>query len=295
MRFFKRSMIQHRLDGLFLVLALLVSMAQIHANAEPGTSGPQEITWTGTPLPLHLQVGQFRQLVFPQDVRVEVPADIAHLLETLQPSPGNVLFKAKASFDRHTIRIRRADNTATYILDVMASPNGSIVSTRLIDLVTPQSDQTARDTTHQVSSSRTVGSGKPLNTPPKVALVRFAAQALYAPERLIPTSIRIHRVPVAEFPAGTALYSSERGEHFTYTTVAQWAGFGLYVTAIKVVNQSDLDVEFDPRRVRGQWVGISAQHNLLYPVGDIADTTTWYLISDQPFEQAMAGVRHGQK
>ncbi len=121
-----------------------------------------------------------------------------------------------------------------------------------------------------------------------VALVRHAAQSLYAPPRLIPRSGTIFQTPLPD-RGPVALV---RGAQVLATPVASWRAEGpraaLWVTAVKLRNLLDHPVVLDPRDLRGRWRGASFQHARLGAAGDETDTTTVYLISDRRFAKAMA-------
>ena len=120
-----------------------------------------------------------------------------------------------------------------------------------------------------------------------VALVRHAAQSLYAPTRLAPQSGRIARAPLRT----DASLHLVRGAHIEATPVAAWRANGahgpLWVAAIKLRNTLAQPVVLDPRDLRGQWQAASFQHARLGPSGDPTDTTTVYLVSNRRFEEAL--------
>ena len=120
-----------------------------------------------------------------------------------------------------------------------------------------------------------------------VALVRHAAQSLYAPTRLTPQSGRIARAPLRT----DASLHLVRGAHIEATPVAAWRANGahgpLWVAAIKLRNTLAQPVVLDPRDLRGQWQAASFQHARLGPSGDPTDTTTVYLVSNRRFEEAL--------
>ena len=63
-----------------------------------------------------------------------------------------------------------------------------------------------------------------------------------------------------------------------------WRANGLYVTAVKLTNRTELPQTLDPRDLQGTWLSATFQHHRLLPMGDEADTTAVYLISARPFD-----------
>ena len=121
-----------------------------------------------------------------------------------------------------------------------------------------------------------------------VALVRHAAQSLYAPTRLIPGSATIARAPLPFHDAIDLV----RGGHIEALPVGAWRAKGpngpLWLAAIKLRNTLARPVTLNPRDLRGQWRAASFQHARLGATGDPTDTTTVYLVADQRPEAALA-------
>jgi len=122
-----------------------------------------------------------------------------------------------------------------------------------------------------------------------VALTRFAAQQLYAPERVL-ADIHIRIPGVTRIPVRTTPINLYRGGGITATPVAAWVGGDLYVTAIKLVNRTRETVELDPRPLRGEWLTTTFHHERLFPAGDPADVTAVYLVSARRFATALGWV-----
>ncbi|HMW72320.1 MAG TPA: DUF3438 family protein, partial [Cellvibrionaceae bacterium] len=66
-------------------------------------------------------------------------------------------------------------------------------------------------------------------------------------------------------------------------------GYGKYITAVLIVNTTSLSLQFDATAVRGNFSHITAQHINIGPKNSLEDRTTLYLISDEPFGQAVLG------
>ena len=113
-----------------------------------------------------------------------------------------------------------------------------------------------------------------------VGLTRFAAQALYAPRRLVPSSTGVRQVPVNVAPA-PGLY---RGWNIETVPIGQWRSGGLYVTAVRFTNTGREPVDLDLDELRGRWLAATAQHSRLVPGDPAWNTTAVYLVCDSPFE-----------
>ena len=118
-----------------------------------------------------------------------------------------------------------------------------------------------------------------------VQLTRFAAQQLYGPRRLLRSTLAISRVPVNPNPVPLL-----RGAKVQATPLLAWRGGDYFVTAVRLRNITRQALTLDPRELRGHWYAATFQHARLWPAGDEADTTSVYLISAQPFADALRGL-----
>lgn len=251
------------------------------AGAREGDSSPtkasqgvQHVEFNRRPIPVPLQVGRERLITFPGPVVLRVPSGIDATV-SLQTIGRTVYAKALSNFE--TVRIVAEDlerDGRQYPIDlsarvgvVMASDEVEIHSTSgsEVEAASPAAGQGSR--------------GEAIQNADMVALTRHASLTLYAPTRLIPASSVIRQVPVAQKPV-PGLY---RGSQVITTPIGAWRSGGLYVTAVKFVNQGPA-VELDLDQVRGQWLAATAQHIRLSSKGSEADTTAVYLVCDKPFE-----------
>ena len=229
------------------------------------------ILWKDEPVIITLAPDHERIVEFPAPVeRFEVLPQLNKRLR-VQIVGNRVFLLAQAEFP--LTRSKVTANGKLYLIDVKATSQGRTDIAKIIDPQT-QSDRAGK------SSIEASGMTALSAVPREVALVRHAAQTLYAPERLIPDSngaiYRTSSAPqVIDFPL-------VRQKDFTYELLGEWAGYGLYVSAILTINQEPHRVDLDPRWIRGQWVARAMQHPWLGAAGQMTDRTTLYLLSDKP-------------
>ncbi len=255
--------------------------------------------WDNRPLPVALPVGKEVRWIFPQDVTVQIPEEITPKIKTLLPDAHTVYITATEKFSTARVLATGNKDGKVYILDVSAAANNLLEDMRLEDpalLPAANDANPAKPTSRlietelpdqQDGATQEAPDDNPLNDPPEIVLTRFAMQTLYAPSRLIPSSERISRAGNPTLPKAFPLMQSTQGERFSFEAVGAWQGFGHYVTAILVVNQSPLRVLVDLTKVRGNFSHVTAQHHYIGPKGDLTDRTTLYLISDKPFNEAV--------
>jgi integrating conjugative element protein (TIGR03749 family) len=277
-----------QLKHLLIVAIAITPMGSLNANADD-----ERRVWDNRPVPVLLPVGKEVRWIFPQDVTVQLPEEIAAKVKTLLPDAHTVYLTATEKFSTARVLATGNKDGKVYILDVTAGANNVAEDIRLEDpaLVKAEGQSPTDKPTSRLieseSEDQEVPEGKPLLDPVELVLTRFAMQTLYAPSRLIPSSERISRSANSTLPKAFPFIQSTQGERFSYEVVGTWQGFGHYVTAVLVVNQSPIRVLVDLTKVRGNFSHITAQHHYVGPKGDLTDRTSIYLISDKPFNEAV--------
>ncbi len=254
------------------MLLLLVPITTWAESAALEATGPERIIWRKTPIELALTLGKERRVDFPGPVKVGVPATIQAVLR-VQSVAGTIYLLAHQTFEPTRVMVRAMDTGAVYLLDLSASDEGG--PSPPIEIRDPEAGGPGPFANLDEQSTGFPAYGY-------VALTRFAAQQLYAPARLLEGLPGVVRVPVRR----DAVPLLRGGQVMAEPWVA-WRAGDLYVTAVRLTNQSEQAVTLDPRALRGKWLTAAFQHNRLLHHGDEADTTTVYLISARPFETAL--------
>lgn len=262
------------------------------STAATSTPAPIEhLRWSGTPIPLALPVGIDRVVRFPGDVRVGPPGKLAERLQVTS-ADGAVYFRALAAFEPTLVLVQETEAPGRTFSFQLRAEQGA--STAPVEILTPQEDP--RD-----ASALAEGSVDPevVALPTQygyVALTRFAAQQLYAPERLVHALEGVYQVPLPDRGTIALIRTGAVLGEVEATPLASWADeTGLYVTAVRLRNRSQHALILDPRTaLRGEWLAATFQHARLFPAGHEADTTAVYLISAQPFADALGVPRRGR-
>ncbi len=245
--------------------------------------------WNEKPLTIILPVGQELRVSFPTDVNVQVPLGISEKLTSLAPNPKMMYWTATEAFSSARIIATASDGKTVYVIDVAADKNAGKEDIVIEDPARVVVEQPAASINRQAAntSNATNDDDEVLEDPAEILLTRFASQTLYAPSRLIPTDTRISPVNFLHIHHDFPLLQSGHGEQVSVNVVGSWSGFGRYVTAVLIVNQTPVSFEFDASRVRGNFTHITAQHLHLGAKGTAIDRTTLYLISEIPFAEAL--------
>lgn len=244
--------------------------------------------WEEKPLTIILPVGKEVRVSFPTDVTVQVPLGISEKLTSLAPNPKMIYWTATEEFTPARIIATATDGKTVYVIDVAAA-NNAVKDDLLIEDPLRVVAEQPTTINHQArnNSNAATEDEQVLEDPAEILLTRFASQTLYAPSRLMPTDTRISPVNFLAINKDFPLLQSGYGEQVAVNVVGAWTGFGRYVTAVQIINQTPISFDFDASRVRGNFTHISAQHLHIGAKGSLTDRTTLYLISDSPFAEAI--------
>ena len=248
--------------------AVCAAAALLAAIASPASeTNARRITWRYQPIAVELGVGAEQLVHFPAAVSIGLPSSVDAALRT-QTVNGTVYWLARAPFSKTRVLVREIDSGYTYLLDVSASDAPSDA--------TPLAVQ--RDGTAPGNAAAKTG-GQSIDY---VALTRMAAQALYAPPRLVSPLPGASRTSVD--PDEVQLLPERQ---VSAKPLMAWRADALYLTAVKLTNNGDDAVHLDPRRLQGQWLSATFQHSELAPAGELAASTVVYLISARSFAEAL--------
>ena len=264
------------IQGLFVILLTLAS-ATVLADAS------ERVLWDKRPINVHLQVGNERIIHFPDDVRYWLPDTVKRHVSVLAAN-GVLYIRAMEPFPTTRLRIQGLNNQQVYLLDITASEVAA-VSDELIVMT----KKNTRNRSKEATAYRTTEDWR-------IRLTRYAAQQLYAPERLVDGDSAIKRIPV-ESKTSVPLI---RGGLIETVPIASWQGHGLTVTAVRVRNLSRQSLRLQFERsdslqaldlsylMRGDWLTATLQHDRLGAMGDETDTTTLYLVSNRSFVESLS-------
>lgn len=255
------------------------------SNAQEQTSF-ERIFWNKTPVLLTLKTGTERLVHFPDMVRAKPPENITGEVLKMTIVDNVIYLKALNDFPTARMRVQAFnhisgsfDGGAIYFLDLSASAQGGVEQVQIID----KTRQTKTLSGSSNALTQADQSQSPNQSVDMVDLVRYVAQQLYGPERLMQSHPAIYRTPLRV----KSLKSLYRGGELQATPLASWKGGEMYVTAVKLQNQTAYPLTLDPRYFRGQWRSRTLQHTGLSQYNTESDTTTVYLVSDRPFHESL--------
>ncbi len=246
------------------------------------------VLWDKKPIVINLAVNKERIIHFPTEVRYWVPTALENSLSILAAN-GVLYIKSYKAFDETRIRVQTLDTQKIYLLD-LTSIEGAKVSTEII--VTDENYTENKSTLEAITRKQKRGDWY-------IRLVRFAAQSLYARERLMPSDNEIRAIPINS----TESIPLIKGGDVETTPIYSWKGADFYVTAVLVKNitTEKINIVINPNKVkrlfensialktdiRGDWLAVVPQHTFINPMGTKEDRTTFYLISKRSFMESL--------
>ena len=252
-----------------LALVTLAATALVPARAE------ETVVYDRAPISLPVPVGTERIVTFPERVQVGVTPEVFGKVR-IQTVGDTIYLKAHQTFAESRIPVRGRDSNTIFLIDLRAeegAPSEAVIVR--VDPPTSASAPVAAVTQPAVSEQRPQHG--------YAALTRFAAQSVYAPERLIEPLDGVGRVSIAQ----AELPHLVQGGFLEASPLASWRSTdGLYVTAIQLRNRTSEPLQVDPRLLRGRYATTTLHHQTVGPRGDTSDTTVAYVVHERRFEEA---------
>ena len=238
----------------------------------PAAPGTERAVFARVPIKVSLPVKRERLITLPAAAALHVPDDIETVLK-IQAIDRTVYVTALVPFAPIRIVAELLEGGQQIPMDLQADAHTQ--TTAELEVFLP--------TTPAAPVSSGTAPAATLPAADMVELTRFAARMLYAPKRLALAQANIQQVMLTQRPVAGLL----RGAPVHTIPIAQWKSGDLYVTAVRVSNQSSRPLELVLEDLRGNWVAATAQHGRLGPAGSELDTTAIYLICERRFESCL--------
>lgn len=252
-----------------------VSLSLLGLFTSLGVSAELLMQWNRVPLRVDLNVGEERIIFFDKNVQVGLPTDIDGKIE-VQSTGGAVYFKAKEPFDLTRLQFRDMESNQIILIDMKASKEkGKLDNVRVLYAESVANNGTTLPQTEvsDSESEKTVESALPV----PAALIRYAAQSLYAPPRTIEPLAGVRRVAL-KLPKNIRNLMPNLA--INAMPLEAWELDGYVVTAVRLKNLESIRVQLDPRYLQGYFYAATFQHDWLGETGTPEDTTVVYLVTE---------------
>lgn len=256
-------------------------LAGVAVLAASGVADATQIRhWQRTPIQINLPVGTERIVVFGDNVRVGLPPQLAKP-KTLrvQSTGGAVYLKADKTFATQRVQVQDMTTGRIILLDLTAKTHASHETIKVVQEAT---DDSGGASGHHAKSAKAsippaaFGSSEH-GAPTAVSLVRHAAQALYAPERLVNAASGVQRVALSTKKDLPGLLPTLPVQ---IKPLAAWRGGTFIVTALQITNTDpSRTFTLDPRALEGNFYAASFMQSTIGLAGSLTDTTTLFAVT----------------
>ena len=251
----------------FLALMTLVGNIQVFALES------EHVLWDKTPIHISLSLTEERLIRFPQAISI-VDNEAGDNIAVLKVQDA-LYIKAKEEFNNKRLLVQLMPQGEVIILSLSADK--AINASKPVEILIEK--EITEDTNKSILKNNMDSNA--------ITLTRFAIQSMYAPQRLLVIPDGVSRIPMQTRRQITLFY----GASIEARPLISWHGGEFYVTAVELKNQLNKEIIIDPRHMVGNW-----QTATFYPSNTLTargktDTTTVFLISDRPFNEAIVGSR----
>lgn len=253
------------------------------------------VVWDKTVIELALIVGVEQIVIFPSDAAVGLPPTLANqaLFRTLFTGQ-TAYWTALQSFDRQRIKVR-LDSGEYVLFDVSAR----------VEKTPPDSAERLQVVMSGANTLDAMGEGAASPNGERVRatifdVIRYAAQALYSPARLVGPVPGIRSIPLGLNGNQNRLYDQGQHPGLVILPYKAWSVDGLYVTAFVVSNGHSHPLLLDNRKVMHvaqthrngvgpHFLAAAFFRSEVQKRGDPGDRTTLFIVTDQPIQSVIRG------
>lgn len=223
-------------------LQCLVLLCLVAGSALSGAAHAETVVWRKTPIALELVVGVEQLLILPSNAEVGLPPALTNpnVYRTLVTG-GAAYWTALEPFDTQRVQLR-LESGEFLLFDVSARTLKQPPAT--VDTL-----QVVLAGSETFLGEPGLNAGGPLPGEANLfELLRYAAQSIYAPQRLIAPLPGVKKVPVGLAGNQGRLYDA--GRHpLVIQPYQAWSAGDFFVTAFVVTNEASHPVALDNRKV----------------------------------------------
>lgn len=278
-------------------LKRLVLLCLAVASVQSGVIHAETVVWRKTPIAVELVVGVEQLLILPTNAKVGLPPVLTNpnVFRTLVTG-GAAYWTALEPFAPQRVQLR-LDSGEFLLFDVSART----LKAPPADVPTLQVVLADRE---PLPTGPGVNAGDPLHGEANLfELLRYAAQSIYAPQRLIAPLPGVKKVPVGLAGNQGRLYDA--GRHpLVIQPYQAWSAGDFFVTVFVVTNEARHPVALDNRKVmhtsHAHRTGVdphfiaSAFYTRSLPGRDTGITgdnrTTLFVVTDRPIRNVIRGA-----
>ncbi|ARM34961.1 TIGR03749 family integrating conjugative element protein [Legionella longbeachae] len=244
---------------IFLIIGLSVMNLSYALQSE-------HLVWEKVPLNIELPINQERLIQFPQAIKI-IDQQLNPNIDVLKVK-GSLYLKAKESFKDNRLIVQLLPEGEVIILNLKS--DSQMTNTTPIEILIddPKTNHLSASSQYEYNA---------------IQLTRFAIQALYSPERVREIPEGIYRTPMQTHKTIPLFYGASIEAH----PLASWRGSNLYITAVDIKNMLNKPLHLQFSNLMGHWQTASFYPRNILPPRNQHESTTVFLVSDQPFTAAL--------
>lgn len=285
------NMLKKVVACVFFIIGSIPASSLAAAPAMPVTT----VVWTERPIVLTLIVDQEQLIEFPEPAAVGVPAHIADDRVLSKLMIGRVAYwTAREEFSAERVKVRLQNGR--YLLMDVAARLGTISDPPpgKLRILLPAGEPDGGETTAGGSPPARARTG----TAGLFDLIRYAAQNVYAPPRLVDPVEGVQPATLGALKGKRMDYLYDNGAHTGLRIKAYeaWSAAGLYVTTFVVANHHSHSMVLDSRRVKHRaqaartgvaphFIASAFFHPQVSARGESGSRTMLFVVTDTPMYQ----------
>lgn len=264
---------------------LLLSDAEMQKLAKYFPDDDQShLIWQGDPLQIDLPINHEKRIIFSEPTIIDFKgALLTDQIRTIHDGKSLYLTALKP-FPKTRMYVTLQNSDQVLLVDLVTNNKAANSPT----YVNAPNHSTSAITTHTIQNeSSYLENNNSANSDTYVTLIRYAWKQLYAPTRLINSSITINRAAMHTAPMlSNLIYGDKVYAH----PIASWVSNNTYVTVIELRNKYPVKTSINLNRdLCGNWGAASLYPKSgLLPAGQKeGDSVVLFLISRKPFGESM--------
>ncbi len=265
---------------LSVVLTLMVHSAEA-----------ETVVWQKVPIRVNLIVGVEQMVILPEEAAIGLPPVLSNnnVFRTLVTG-GTAYWTALEPFSNERIQVRLASGEFL-LFDVTAE----------VTKAPPAQVNSIQVTMDEARGEGDSGASESESQATLFELIRYAAQSIYSPQRLVAPVPDVKSVQVGLSGDFGNLYNEGRSPGLVIQPYKAWSAGNYHVTAFIVTNEHDYPITLDHRKVmhspHAKRTGVaphfvaSAFYDRTVPARGKGDNrTTLFIVTDRPIRSVIRGV-----
>ena len=273
----------------------MVFQLQLKLHQSAATPNWTHVVWNHVPININLPIGKEKIVKFPNSVSFGLPGRLASKV-FIQNNSGWLYITAYKKILKTRVEVKDNRTGEIILLNIEANKSAGDNATSILYQGAPTQIRSQNDTPQQLKGQFAY-----------ITLTKYAAQQLYPIVRLRKNPYNIQLMKSYVNKRGSInrrywVYNFFIDRSAVAMPIASWYGGNYYITAVKVRNLIGIPVDLRKNlnviygRIDSVWKAVSFFPSWrLARSGKLHDTTIAFLISQEPFSEAIKSANNNGK